>query len=453
MSSEIIVTVPPVNVAEVKYVFNCLLNEFLGLEYKIIISDSICDFSISTKTKQLIITNLFFRDDDVDKLYSKMNLPKDVQFSDITFGNNCMPQVILYGSPALRIEPNTIYWENDIVAATFFMLSRWEELLPVDRDNHDRFRAKDSISFKQNFLHRAIVNEYVEILYQILNSFCIEQKRIDRKYNTVPTHDVDRPFLWKSSIGKIRSLAASILLRGDKEEILKRSKSLRLGTDPYNTFPDLMDMAESINVKAHFFFMAGGESRYDNYYQLQDSNIVELISSIKKRNHLIGIHPSYNSYKDQLLLKTEINSLESAIGESVTFSRQHFLRFDVNCTSTHLDNQNIKWDSTLSYADVSGFRSGVCYEYPIFDLEQRKQLQIKERPLIVMDTTLQKYEKLTPKQALERVAELQKEVKKFEGDFVFLWHNSSFNSKEWNGFDEVYKSMYKQYKTKSVVWA
>jgi hypothetical protein len=48
-------------------------------------------------------------------------------------------------------------------------------------------------------------------------------------------------------------------------------------------------------------------------------------------------------------------------------------------------------------------------------------------------------------QALSRVENLQKEVHRYQGEFVFLWHNSSFNSQEWIGFDEVYKSMYRQF--------
>ena len=99
----------------------------------------------------------------------------------------------------------------------------------------------------------------------------------------------------------------------------------------------------------------------------------------------------------------------------------------------------------MGYPDEAGFRSGVCYTYPLYDIYNRKQLNLLEKPLIVMDATLLRYEKLQIEQALSRVENLQKEVHRYQGEFVFLWHNSSFNSQEWIGFDEVYKSMYRQF--------
>lgn len=453
MSNRITITIPSVNVPEVKYVFNCLMFEFLGLDYDIIVSNEVCDFSISCNSRQLEISNVFFREDDVTNLYSKMNIPTQVHLSDIAIGDINFPQVTLFGNPTLTESEKEYRWENDIVAATFFMLTRWEESVVLERDEHNRFMAKDSLAYKNDFLQRAIVNEYVEILYQILVSFGINQVRRQRRYNTVPTHDVDQPYLWASTIGKVKSMAASLLLRRNKEEIKRRSQSAAKGVDPFDTFDRLLDMADAINVKAHFFFMSGGDSEFDNYYQLGESTLVTLIDKIKERKHFIGIHPSYNSYCNLEMISSEIETLKTVADVEVTSSRQHFLRFDVNSTWSNLDKVNITCDSTMCYADAAGFRSGVCYEYPVFDLKQRKQLALIEKPLIVMDTTLQKYEKLAPLLALERVATLQKEVKRYEGDFVFLWHNSSFNSQEWIRYECVYESMYKQYNSNIKSWA
>jgi hypothetical protein len=418
---------------------------FLGLRYEIVIDDEACDYTITCNFQTLQIANFFFKDDRVQQLYQHDNLPSAVNFSDIELENIQFSQVIFFGNSSWSKQESGFKWGNDIVAASFYMLTRWEETVIENKDEHNRFLAIDSLAYKNNFLHRPIVNEYVEILYHILKSFGLDQIRKVRKYTTLATHDVDRPFLWDSTLGKIRSIGASLLIRRNKEEIKLRAQNIVTGTDPFDTFDLLMDMSESIGEKAHFFFMAGGETEFDNFYQLGEQAVIDLIKRIKERNHCIGIHPSYNTYNNTEMLSSEIDALKMATGMEVTASRQHYLRFDTSSTWNNLEDADVRWDSTMGYPDEAGFRSGVCYTYPLYDIYNRKQLNLLEKPLIVMDATLLRYEKLQIEQALSRVENLQKEVHRYQGEFVFLWHNSSFNSQEWIGFDEVYKSMYRQF--------
>lgn len=445
MSSKIVITIPSVNVPEVEYTFYCLLSVFLGLRYEIVIDDASCDYKITCNSQTLQIANFFFKDDRVEQLYQHDNLPSAVNFSDIELENIQFSQVIIFGNSSWSKQEGGFKWGNDIVAASFYMLTRWEETVIENKDEHNRFLAIDSLAYKNNFLQRPIVNEYVEILYHTLKSFGLDQIRKVRKYTTLATHDVDRPFLWDSTLGKIKSIGASLLIRRNKEEIKLRAQNIVRGTDPFDTFDLLMDMSESIGEKAHFFFMAGGETEFDNFYQLGQPTVINLIKRIKKRNHCIGIHPSYNTYRDLDKLNSEIDILQKATGTKVSSSRQHYLRFDVSNTWNILDKSNVEWDSTMCYADVAGFRSGICYSYPVYDIVKREQLSLIEKPLIVMDTTLLRYEKLQVKQALSRVENLQNEVRRYNGNFVFLWHNSSFNSQEWVRYEEVFKIMYKQY--------
>ena len=445
MPSKIVITIPSVNIPEVAYTFHCLLSVFLGLRYEIVIDDEACDYTITCNFQTLQIANFFFKDDRVQQLYQHDNLPSAVNFSDIELENIQFSQVIFFGNSSWSKQESGFKWGNDIVAASFYMLTRWEETVIENKDEHNRFLAIDSLAYKNNFLHRPIVNEYVEILYHILKSFGLDQIRKVRKYTTLATHDVDRPFLWNSTLGKIRSIGASLLIRRNKEEIKLRAQNIVTGTDPFDTFDLLMDMSESIGEKAHFFFMAGGETEFDNFYQLGEQAVIDLIKRIKERNHCIGIHPSYNTYNNTEMLSSEIDALKMATGMEVTASRQHYLRFDTSSTWNNLEDADVRWDSTMGYPDEAGFRSGVCYTYPLYDIYNRKQLNLLEKPLIVMDATLLRYEKLQIEQALSRVENLQKEVHRYQGEFVFLWHNSSFNSQEWIGFDEVYKSMYRQF--------
>ena len=49
--------------------------------------------------------------------------------------------------------------------------------------------------------------------------------------------------------------------------------------------------------------------------------------------------------------------------------------------------------------------------------------------------------KLPPKNAQKRVERLIKITKKYKGQFVILWHNSSFNTKWWEKYQSVYEKI------------
>lgn len=68
-----------------------------------------------------------------------------------------------------------------------------------------------------------------------------------------------------------------------------------------------------------------------------------------------------------------------------------------------------------------------CYEFPVFDLEQRETLRLKERPTIVMESTVisERYMGMgTGPKAREFMGLLKDRCKMFDGDFAVLWHNS-----------------------------
>lgn len=77
----------------------------------------------------------------------------------------------------------------------------------------------------------------------------------------------------------------------------------------------------------------------------------------------------------------------------------------------------------------------------MFNILTRKKLKLKEKPLIVMDGSLLTQEKKTAPLMKEKILELKQKVKKYNGEFVFLWHNSSFNIKEWREYNKVYEEV------------
>jgi len=409
------ITIPNNNIYERKYIINILFYEFLGLNYIIDIGSRDYEILLSNKTK-LIIEDTFFNKYSKDLEYLKYeNIPNSID-------------------------------ELDIFSLSFFMLTRWEEYVNKTRDNHNRFPLKESLAYKEGFLDRPIVNEKLEILKAKLLKLDNSLEFKYREYKLILTHDVDHIYKWDTPKKVLRHLLGDIILRKSFKSFLSTLINyikVKIGKkrDPFDTFDYLMDISDRIGIKSYFFFMAKGTSKYDNNYKSSHISILELSNKIKNRKHHIGIHSSYNSYIDKKQLKLEKLELEKNLDTTIKFGRGHYLRFDLPTTWEIWENNNMSWDSSLCYADREGFRCGVCYEYSTFNILAREQLTLKEKPLIVMEESVTRRDNISALEMENIILDLINKVKKYRGEFVFLWHNSSFNTEFWDRYKMVYENV------------
>lgn len=426
------VYIPDSFYSEIEYTVNCILSVFLGLRIDLIRSKEE-NVVIKSKGGEIEIRNHFFSGVVREMRYLDSYIPESVDEGVIMVDSNCHSIVSLFGSTALDFQDGRYVLDSDIISSTFFMLTRWEEYASPSRDSHNRFPARSSLAFRFGFLERPIVNEYIELLWDMLHSIGCNQARKPRKYTMVPTHDVDRPYLFNSFLENVR-LFGGFIKRGDWKGLIEFSKYAWQGIDPWDTHDLFMDLSEKAGVQSYFFFLPKGGNKHDGRYDVNEPRLKALYKRITDRGHHIGLHPSYNAYSDSALFLAEKKELESAVGNDVTFGRQHYLRFEVPTTWKLWDAAGMVWDSTMSYADCAGFRCGVCYPFPVYDIVKRRQLDLIERPLIAMEGSLVGYEGLSVEDAKIKISVLKSKVKKYNGEFIFLYHNSSF-------FEGVYRGI------------
>jgi hypothetical protein len=200
-----------------------------------------------------------------------------------------------------------------------------------------------------------------------------------------------------------------------------------------------MNISEKVGTKSYFFLHSSSSAKQDVN---NDKYLKEVAKKVKKRGHYFGYHPSYNAYNNFELFIKDKEKIENIINKKLIFGRQHFLRFEVPTTWQIWEDAKMKWDSSLSYADKEGFRCGVCYPYSVFNILTRKKLNLKERPLIVMEGSFTTYQpNIKPEDMEIKIKKLIDKVKKFNGEFVFLWHNSSFNVNQWKKYQNIYKKV------------
>jgi peptidoglycan/xylan/chitin deacetylase (PgdA/CDA1 family) len=171
----------------------------------------------------------------------------------------------------------------------------------------------------------------------------------------------------------------------------------------------------------------------DGVYTLAEPRIARLLQRLVERGHEIGLHGSYHSADDAALLVSEAQRLRAAVaaagGHQAHWpARQHYLRWVTPRTARHLAAAGFASDSTLAFAESPGFRCGTCHPYPLWDLDEGRELPLLERPLVAMDASVTSRTYLGlgyGEEAFEHFDRIARTCRRFGGEFSVLWHNSN----------------------------
>ncbi|MDR3260755.1 MAG: polysaccharide deacetylase family protein [Tannerella sp.] len=352
---------------------------------------------------------------------------------------------LLFGKPLVERVGDVLVVHADIIASSYFLLSRYEEIIRRDvRDEHGRFPGQESLPFRADFIHRPIVDEYGRLLRKWLSQIGIQLPEPPQAIRHIYlTHDVDAPFacrLWRNVIRRA--------INGQSLCALIRNKFGALENDPYYTFPWLLEkdgQTKTVfgeeNCNIYLFFKAGGNEKADKpHYDLYGKDIRKLYELLSGCACNIGLHSSYQAGKDPARIFKEKSLLEKAFLQDISANRHHFLAAREPEDLSVLEQAGITDDFTMGYADVAGFRLGTAR--PVRWINACKQIvsSLVLHPLLIMDSTLSesKYMGLTTGDALDYATLLIEQVRQVNGELVLLWHNTSVSEEK----GEYHKILY-----------
>ncbi|VBB43077.1 conserved hypothetical protein [uncultured Paludibacter sp.] len=344
---------------------------------------------------------------------------------------------IIYGSPKIEKINNTVILHADLIASTYFLISRYEEMIrPEVRDEHGRFIGKESIAYKAGFLHRPIVEEYGKILREYVREIGVKidepQQEIEKIYLTT---DVDKLAHFRNIKSTVKAIF-KILFRPKNTITALKTYFGNINSDPWYTFPLLFDFAKNLQrslpnteVKSIAFIKVGGKSLPQDkpLQNIESKDFQTFFELCKKENVEIGLHPSYQAGIEPNIIFEEKALLEKVIGKKTVLSRNHYLCSREPEDFQTLINAGFTDDFTMGFADVAGFRLGTCRAVKWIDPKQQKRTSLLLHPLTIMDNTLndKRYMRLKVDEAFSYCNNLVDEVKKHNGELVLLWHNIS----------------------------
>lgn len=325
----------------------------------------------------------------------------------------------------------------DIFAASFFLVSRYEEYLEFSPDAHVRFPASSSLSFKNGFLDKPIIDLWARELAKELLKKIPSLVFRRNEFKSLLTIDTDEPFAFSE-----KNIFKSIegLFHG-KNKVQKNSPKNE--KDPYDVFDYILKNIKENGIDVRFFFPVGDQSEFDKNPSWKSEGYRKLIKRIASY-HSSGLHPSYLAGGDGSILKKEAGRLKTILEADIFSSRYHYLRLSMPSSYKNIITLGISEDYSMGYPDEPGFRAGIARPYCFYDLIQETQTVLKIIPFQIMDATLTGYKKLDPAGAKSSILNLINETKKVGGLFVSIWHNTSLlddeEHKEWR---EVFEFMLK----------
>lgn len=335
----------------------------------------------------------------------------------------------------------------DIFAAAFFLLSRYEEYLPHEKDMYGRYAHQNSLAYKENFLHLPLINQWLEDFKKSLKRKLPNLKLQTSNFKLLPTYDIDEAWSYKHK-GWWRSTgaAAKKFLKGEWTITAERRKVLAGKiSDPFDAYEWMDQLHQQYNLHPVYFFLVPDTTgKYDRNILPKEPALQKLIKQ-HAGEYKTGIHPSWQSGDDPSLIKKEIRTIESITGKKITVSRQHFIRFRLPQTFRYLIEAGIKEDFSMGYGSINGFRASVASPFYWYDLGKEKITNLLLYPFCFMEANSFFEQKFSPQQALEEMRHYYHSIKAVNGIFISIWHNSFLGTgKMYAGWREIYEQFIKK---------
>lgn len=387
-----------------RYIAGIILGDILGLTWEV----------ITDKRKLRKHPVLNYSEENINASYRI--LPHSLLF-ETGVSNREISIGSWSGLPVFFETPGESDFPFDIFAASFYLITRYEEYLSHEPDEHGRFRASSSIAFRYGFLSIPVIDLWVK---EFARTFMRKIRNITfrrNEYRALLTFDADQPYAFPE-----KSIFRSIedMMRG----VSHHNQDKTADRDPYDVYGYIGESISRNKCETRFFLPVGDKTRFDRNPSWKNSRYRELINKLSE-DHITGLHPSYSSFLNAPLLLKEKNRLNEITGKNVRCSRFHYLRFKMPQSYRNLCESEFAEDYSMGYIEEPGFRAGIARPFYFYDLLKDEQTNLRIFPFQVMDETLFEKKKLNPDESKKLINHLVDETRKIGGVFVSIWHNTS----------------------------
>lgn len=293
----------------------------------------------------------------------------------------------------------------DIFAASFFLLTRYEESLPHMKTNLGHFNHLDSIASKYNFLDKPIVDLWVFKFYKILcKNFHEINQYINGKSSKKLLLEVHIPYRYKyrSSLVNLGDFFSSLWSLNLRDLVYQILVLLRIRKDPYDSFDSWNELFENSSFNPKVFFLFAKSSSYQSTVSIFNFNYIKKIKQVGDYFNL-GILASVQAQilsKDQLV--KEKKDFQNVTHKSITSVRFSGGIREVTIDYENLSNSEFNNDYSMGYDNQIGFRAGTATPFYFYDISNEFQLPLKVHPVFANEQGIKNMDTTNPFKKIEQ---------------------------------------------------
>jgi len=313
----------------------------------------------------------------------------------------------------------------DIFAASFYLLSRYEEYLPHVKDKFGRFPAAESLASRKGFLNSPVIDIWILKFKKTLIFKFPEIKFRKQKFKTTSVISVSHVFNFQNK-GFLRSMTgiAQDLWNFKFSRVSDRIKvQLRLKKDPYNVFDELIALVKEHKVKFIFMFQLSNFNVFDrniNHNRLNYREIIKYVADYSK----VGLRLGYFAITDVEALKVEKKRFENIIHgplQNVINSKYNLLLPE---NYGFLNELEIPNDYSMGYPETIGFRAGTSLPFLFYDINLEITTPLKIHPYVFHSQVTHFQDGKEIQEALEKATE---KLKLVNGNLLTVFKNRDFS--------------------------
>lgn len=328
----------------------------------------------------------------------------------------------------------------DIFSASFYLLSRYEEYLPIKEnfDNRGCFMSKKSLAYREGFLQTPLVDVWALKLEEKLKTlFPNYTSATEKRFRFVPIISVNTPYRYRtySMLGNVLRLGKKVLER-DWTELKKQLRVLfRVDQDPYCNVDRIVELHNRNSLRPLFALRVSNKKWYKRPIYFAYSTYKKVLC----RNYQIGLCVSGVAGCSPSQLKFEQKYLSRIFKTRIVIGMSSASEYVIPDFYSNLSSGKIKEDFSMSYPDRIGFRTSTCTPFRIYDLNKEEYYRIDVHS-VPFTTWSAKKMGLSKDEIINSVTEMAKKVKLLNGEFIIASHNDNFvDSSLFKGWSSTYE--------------
>ena len=288
-------------------------------------------------------------------------------------------------------------------------------------------------------LDRPLVEHHLDELWKLVMEVRPDLQRVPRwpdgnRWACVITHDTDAV-----SLGRTRELAynaAKLIVRREPVRLTMMLAGLRHRrapiSDPYYGFPEWRSLEAARDVRSAFylFVLPKGMRRHvhDSRSSVTDPGIdLAPLREMADAGWEFGLHASIHTRTEPEGFRRSRELLEAHLDRPIHGLRHHYWALDWKRpwqTFHQHAAAGFRYDSSVAWRDVPGYRAGTSLPYRPWDPEQRRPIDLWELPAAIMDGHFLEHRSTGTEESVLSVIE---ETRSVGGMLVLNWHTESAN--------------------------